>query len=168
MFSDERHKPDAPVELLYEPVPVPFEHDQFLEDAIADRGDQPSPFCELLFERAGYFRCCGSDNNAVVRVRPEDTRVSRPRERSPRCLHGLPQGWPVQALPPLQCVRSLSPFVQAPRGSPPGTRSPPRSQARCPWTVGWSRAVMSATIYGWEMVCPLPMGSGASAYASRS
>ena len=35
---------------------VPFEHDQFLENAISYRGDQPAPFSELLLERARYFR----------------------------------------------------------------------------------------------------------------
>ena len=57
VLSDERHEPYATMVLLREPVPVPFEHDQFLENTISYRGDQPPPFSELLFERTRYFRC---------------------------------------------------------------------------------------------------------------
>jgi len=40
VFTDKRDEPDAPVQLLKEPVAVPFEHHEFLGDASSDRGDQ--------------------------------------------------------------------------------------------------------------------------------
>ena len=152
---------------LLERVAVALDDGQHLVAAApADGDDQPAAVGELPQQLRRHLVGGGRHQDALERR----VLVPAPRAVADREVHvGVARGGRASRGRAPRAERAARPRRPRPpprRAPPSGTRCRRPPRAPCERTSTSSSEVMSATMYGCEIVCPSPMGSGVSAYAS--
>src|SRR2546428_12917490 len=153
------------VDGLDETIAVAADDGQPLLIRRTDRDDEASAVGELMLERFRHARRCRGDEDAVVRrvvhiphaaVADEDAHVAITKRVKPLARR-------VGELGPAFNGDDLARQLRENRGLI--SRAVPTSSTRSR-PCRRSASVIAATMYGCEIVCPSPIGSARSAYAS--
>ena len=112
-------------------------------------------------------RCAGGDQDAIERLRVPASRACRRRSGSGRCERSNPSAAPTLHRAAASRARSCRPRARAckNRGLVAAAGADLQHAVSRPHV---ERCVISATMYGCEIVCPYPIGAARSAKASSA